>query len=148
MWFRTHPRLPRRLAVPKTGAAVSLGALRCLVGAALLADPPRLARLLGVDTVTARQTGWLASMVGGRDLALGVGSLLAVRRGKGLDSWLAAQALADGADAMAVAAAVRSRRVAAPMGAAVVVCAVVGAALAAQAALAGTDSPKSARVAE
>ncbi len=109
---------------------VAFGVLRCGIGAVMLADPPRLARVLGVDTVTARQTGWLTMMIGGRELALGVGTLLALGGGgRGGRSWYAAQAVADGGDAVALALAIRANRVSTPVGVLIVATAVGGSAL-------------------
>lgn len=115
--------------VPVRRVGLALGTLRCVMGAVMVAEPPRLARLLGVDTVTARQTGWLTMMIGGRELALGVGSLLALGSGRSGRSWYAAQALADGGDAVALAAAVRAGRVATVGGALIAAFAAAGAAL-------------------
>lgn len=114
---------------PVRGLGVAFGALRCAVGAVMLADPPRLARLLGVDSVTARQTGWLTMMIGGREVALGVGTLLALGSGRDGRSWFAAQAVADGGDAVALALAIRAGRVSTPVGAVIVAAAVGGTAL-------------------
>ena len=57
-----------------TRVAVPLGAARALVGAVVLAEPTVLARTLGVDSITAERTAWIARFFAGRDLALGVGS--------------------------------------------------------------------------
>jgi hypothetical protein len=87
---------------------------RVAVGAAVLARPEVLARGLRVDTATARRTAWLARMFAVRDLALGAGALHALTRGGRARPWLLLSALADAVDAVALAGAVRQRRVAAP----------------------------------
>jgi hypothetical protein len=93
-------RLPARQLLLATGVA------RLAIGAGLLARPELLARLLGVDSVTARRTAWLARMIGGREVALGVGTLSAGPGGRG---WLVAQMVADGTDAAALGLAARAR---------------------------------------
>jgi hypothetical protein len=40
----------------------------------VLARPTVLARTLGVDSITAERTAWIARLFAGRDVALGVGS--------------------------------------------------------------------------
>lgn len=119
----------RLAGIPVRGVGVGLGVLRCAVGAVMLGDPPRLARLLGVDSVTARQTGWLTMMTGGREVALGAGSLLALGVGSNGSRWYAAQALTDAGDTFALATAVRTGRVSKPIGTAIAVFALVGAGL-------------------
>lgn len=101
-------RLPSVVARRSAAVPPTFGLARCLLGAGMLAAPDRLARGLGTDRVTARDTGWLTRMIGGRELALGVGTLIAVRRSQGLAGWLYAQALADAGDAVALAGALRA----------------------------------------
>ncbi|MEP6462005.1 MAG: hypothetical protein ABJC62_01010 [Frankiaceae bacterium] len=115
----------RAISVRRVG--VALGLLRCSIGAVMVGDPPRLARLLGVDSVTAAQTGWLTRMIGGREIGLGVGSLGVLAQGYSGRSWYAAQALADGGDALALIAAVRAGRVSTPAGSLIAASAVAGA---------------------
>jgi hypothetical protein len=69
-------------------------------GLAALAAPGYAARLMfgrGGDSTGARL---FARMLGGRDLALGLGVVIAVDRGAPLRGWLEAGALADGVDAV------------------------------------------------
>lgn len=115
--------------LPARSVGVGLGLLRCAIGAVMVGDPPRLAQLLGVDTVTARQTGWLTMMIGGREIALGVGSLIALGGGHGGRTWYTAQAVTDTGDALALATAARSGRVSAPLAMLVAASALGGAAL-------------------
>ena len=115
--------------LPVRGVGLALGTLRCVIGAVMIADPPRLARLLGVDSLTARQTGWLTMMIGGREIALGVGSLRVLSRGASARSWYAAQAVTDGGDALALLTALRAGRVSTPIAAITAASAVGGAAL-------------------
>jgi hypothetical protein len=60
-----------------------------------------LPRPLGVDRITADRISWLVRMLGARDLALGVGTLVATRRG-GLPPWLVLAGAADTVDALAL----------------------------------------------
>lgn len=81
----------RLIAVARIGLGVAATLAPRLVGRALMADRD------GSGAVAAR-------MLGGRDLALGLGALLAARRGPGaLRGWVEAGALADGIDAAAFA---------------------------------------------
>ena len=80
------------------------------IGAGLMARPSTLPRALGVDAGTARQVGWATSMVGARDLAIGAGLLMAVRRRSDPRPWLAAAAFSDAADAVAFSSAVARGR--------------------------------------
>lgn len=111
------------------GVGLALGALRCAFGAVMIGDPPRLAKLFGVDSVTARQTGWLTMMIGGREIALGVGSLYALSRGRSAAGWYVAQAVTDCGDALALLTAVRRRSVSTPIGSGIALFALAGAGL-------------------
>jgi hypothetical protein len=88
-----------------TGSAVPLGAARALLGAVVLARPPLLATCLGVDSVTAQRTAWLARLFAGRDLALGAGAA-----GGSRGCQLAACA-SDVSDLLAVVLALRAKQV-------------------------------------
>ncbi|HSJ43637.1 MAG TPA: hypothetical protein VK923_03015 [Euzebyales bacterium] len=69
------------------------------VGATL---SPRLVSRLQFGTTSPAQT-ITVRMLGARDLALGLGALLAARHGSsGLRGWVEAGALADGVDALAI----------------------------------------------
>jgi hypothetical protein len=76
-----------------------------LVGAVVLAQPTLLARTLGVDSITAERTAWIARMFAGRDFALGVGSVAGSR------GCQVASCASDAFDLAAVALAVRSKQV-------------------------------------
>lgn len=122
---------PSRLALGRTGA-----------GAVMVVRPRLLAQVLGVDSASAARTAWLAQMLGAREVALGLGTLVALRSGPAPSgrTWIAAGALCDAADVLAVGAAVARGRLSRPVGAAVVVSA-LGAALGGLAALRAQDAP-------
>ena len=84
----------------------SLGAVRVGLGTVMLARPLLVPRPLGIDSVTARRVDWLVRMAGARDLALGAGTLAALRTG-GLRTWLLASLGSDVADAVVLTNAVR-----------------------------------------
>jgi hypothetical protein len=86
-----------------TRATVALGVARAGFGLAMLAAPALLPRLLGADRVTARRVDYLSRMIGVREVALGAGTLQATRTGDGPVAWVAAQAVSDAGDAVAVA---------------------------------------------
>lgn len=98
-------RLPSSTSI---AAAVvpATGWLRIGLGGGLLALPWLLARVLGVDAATARRTEWLGRMVGGREVALGIGTLVGPPR-----PWLTAQMVSDATDAVALVAARRHGQV-------------------------------------
>ncbi len=81
-------------------AAVVAG-LRVALGLAALAAPDLVARpwIGGHGTGPGRRV--LARALGGRDMALGLGALLALRRGAPLRGWVEAAALSDTLDACA-----------------------------------------------
>lgn len=81
-------------------ATRGIAAARVALGIGATLAPGLVARLqFGTDTPSLRVT---MRMLGARDLALGVGALLAARHGsKGLRGWVEAGALADGVDALA-----------------------------------------------
>jgi hypothetical protein len=89
--------------------------MRLSAGVLVLTRPDLLALVLGVDRVTAARTAWLAQLVGARELALGLGTLDAARRGSGAIPWLTAQALTDIGDAAAYLAAAKRRQVRIPV---------------------------------
>jgi hypothetical protein len=105
-----------------------LSAGRVAVGLGLLAHPPLLGAPLGVDRVSVERTGWAVRMLGAREVALGAGALVALRRGDAR-LWLAAGLLADAVDALAVGAAVGKGTVRTAPGAGVVALATTAAAV-------------------
>ena len=114
---------------------LALGAARLGIGGFVLARPESLARMLGVDSVTARRTAWLARMVAGRELALGAGSVLAAGRPQGRRPWLIGQLMADAGDAVALVLAARARVVHPVLAAAVAASAAAAVVVEARAAL-------------
>lgn len=92
--------------------AVSTGIFRMTAGPVLIARPEALAQRLGVDSITARRTGWLTRLLAGRETALGLGTLHAAITGRPVRPWLAAQAVCDATDAAALLLAAKSRHVA------------------------------------
>lgn len=91
--------------------ALATGLFRSAAGPALLARPETLARLLGVDSITARRTEWITRLLAGRETALGLGTLHAALTGRPVRPWLLAQAASDATDAAALLLAVRSGQV-------------------------------------
>jgi hypothetical protein len=120
---RDHQRNSRRsFRLGVLAAAVG----RVGVGAALVARPSALPRAVGVDSVSARRMAWLVRLFAVRDAALGAGAAHAVLTGRPVRPWLAAQAVSDGSDAVALGLAVRQGQVSAVRGAAVAVFALGG----------------------
>jgi hypothetical protein len=96
------------------GESLSAGALarligvgRVTIGVAFLAAPVASVRILGLDATTAKRITFLARMTAARDLGLGAGTL-AGGGGPASAAWLAAGALADAADAVAIVGARRA----------------------------------------
>ena len=90
-----------------------LAAGRAGAGALMVVRPRAVPQLLGVDSATATRMGWAVQMLGARELALGLGTLVALRRpdGRGSRLWLAAGILSDAVDALAVTGALARGRV-------------------------------------
>lgn len=104
---RQSRRLP---SARNVGLAIGVG--RTVIGAAFLAAPVPALRMLGVDTATAARTSWLSRMTAARDGVLGAGTLMSSASRRGSAPWLLAGALADAADAAAIATALRNGKVA------------------------------------
>ena len=84
-----------------------LAVTRVAIGAVLVAVPGPVVRAwLGgqADSPAARL---LARSVGGRDIALGLGAIFALRHGASVDGWLEGGLVADASDALAMVAASR-----------------------------------------
>ena len=101
---------------------VPLAVGRTAAGATMIIRPRTLTGLLGVDSATGARTAPVTQMLGARDVALGLGTLAALR---GSDAragrtWVAAGVLCDAADALVVGAALVRGRVPAAAGAALV----------------------------
>ena len=105
---------------------------RAAAGTAMLARPTLLPGLLGVDSAAATRMTWSTQMLGAREVALGLGTWAALRRGDDRASrlWLLAGLLSDAVDAVAVGAAAAKGSVSKVTGAGVV--AVAGSAVYAQ----------------
>jgi hypothetical protein len=102
---------PRPSSVVFVVAVALLGVFRSLIGLLMLVSPRRLVGSLTGDAAAAARTGWVSQMVGAREVAIGMGSLKAVREGDRVGLWCAAATVADLGDVLAVSAAVRDRRV-------------------------------------
>jgi hypothetical protein len=90
--------------------AVQIAAGRSVIAAAIMAAPVMTVRLAGTDTATARRVSWLTRMMAIRDGAIGVGGVLAARRGGNVAPWLLAGAASDAVDAVVLAGALRAGR--------------------------------------
>lgn len=86
---------------------------RTAVGTGLLVRPALLTRSMGVPAEAAEQTGWAVQMLGAREVALGAGTWIALRRGDpgAARLWVLAGVLADALDAVSVAGALGRGRV-------------------------------------
>ena len=111
---------PTRLALSRTG-----------VGGVMLIRPRLLPTALGVDSASAARTAWVVQMLGAREVALGLGTLVALRSpdGRAGRVWVAAGALSDGSDVLTIGVAVLRGRLSRRTGGLVVLSA-LGAALA------------------
>ncbi len=103
--------LHRLLPTEPSALAGRLAGGRTVLAASMLAAPELATRLLGADTATARRVTWLTRMVAVRDAAIGVGAIVALRRGGDARPWLIAGAVSDAVDAVVVGAALRQGRV-------------------------------------
>lgn len=83
---------PSQLAVASSRARIALGV-------AAIAAPALLGRLAVGGTGSGPGTKLFARMLGGRDVALGLGVVIAIDRGAPVRGWLEACALADAVDA-------------------------------------------------
>jgi hypothetical protein len=86
--------------------AAGMGIGRLVLGGGLLAAPTTAARLLGVDSASAKRMAFLARMAAIRDMGLGVGTL-ASRGTPQVALWLGVAAAADAVDALVVGAATK-----------------------------------------
>jgi hypothetical protein len=109
-------------------ALVALG--RTGAGITAFAQPESVARLTGADRGTASRAGVFVRLFAARELALGLGTLNAIRAGHDVRPWVIASALGDAGDAVAFAIATRSRTVGAVRGLAIAASAVGGVAAA------------------
>jgi hypothetical protein len=116
-------------AAALTPSRLSLG--RAGAGTLMLVRPTGLGQLMGVRPQAAAETAFAVQMLGAREIALGLGGYLSLRRGDARASrlWLAAGLLSDAVDALAVAGAVGRGRVATAPGVAAVAVATTAAAV-------------------
>jgi peptide-methionine (R)-S-oxide reductase len=123
-------RAPEVLAGALSAERLALS--RTAVGVTMITRPRTLPRVLGVDSATASRMAWSAQMLGAREVALGLGAFVALRRPdrRAARLWLLAGLLSDAVDALAVGAAAAQGRVSKVTGTGLV--AVAGAAVYAQ----------------
>jgi hypothetical protein len=81
--------------------ALSLARGRIAFGATALLAPRLAARVMGAGPTPRGTMPLLARMLGGRDIALGLGTVIALDRGKPVRGWLEGSALADAVDCVA-----------------------------------------------
>ena len=103
---------PDHLALLRTGA-----------GVVMVGRPRALPQLMGVDSATAARVGWAVQMLGAREIAMGLGTLAALRHpgSRAARTWVAAGVLTDALDVLAVGGALARGRVRASSGTAVLV---------------------------
>ena len=103
-----------RVVRPEQAAVIRTG-----IGASMLVRPTLLPRALGTDSATAARSGWVVQMAGARELTLGVGTLVAVRRpdSRAARLWILASLVTDALDAVIFSAAAGRGRVSPAMGA-------------------------------
>jgi hypothetical protein len=81
-------------------AALAIGRARMAFGVAALAGPGYAARVMFGRGGDSAGTRLFARMLGGRDLALGLGVVIAIDHGAPVRGWLEAGALADAVDCL------------------------------------------------
>ena len=88
-------------------------------GAATIRRPGALTSLLGVDSATSARMSWAMQMFSAREIAVGVGTLVALRNSNAAAArpWIAAGVLCDVADASIVGAGLARKRLPAAAGA-------------------------------
>ena len=110
----------RALSGLLTVERLSIG--RAAAGVSMVARPRLLPTSLGVDSAAATRMSWVTQMLGAREIALGLGTLVAARKGdeRAARLWLYGGLLSDTVDLLAVGAAVVQGRVSRPAGTALV----------------------------
>ena len=100
---------------------------RTAAGVTMLTRPTLLPGVLGVDSAAATRMAWSTQMLGAREVALGLGTLVALRKdkdgagtGRSARLWLLAGLLSDSVDALAVGGAVAKGHVSKVTGSALV----------------------------
>ncbi len=140
MLLRTRPSAPTgalsaagALALRATPAHLAVG--RTAAGTAMIVRPRALPQLMGVDSATATRVGWAIQMLGAREVAVGLGTLMALRSPdrRASRTWVAAGILCDAVDVVAMTAALARGRVSKGAGAAVLAVAASAVALGARA---------------
>jgi hypothetical protein len=81
--------------------ATALARARIAIGIAAVAAPAAAARLMGGRSGSAGLAPVAVRMVGARDVALGLGAVIAIDRGAPVRGWLEGAALADAGDLVA-----------------------------------------------
>ena len=81
--------------------AMSVARCRIAIGVVAVVTPGLATRVMGGRRRTAGIAPLLARMLGGRDIALGLGTVIALDRGKPVRGWLEGSALADTVDCVA-----------------------------------------------
>lgn len=81
--------------------ALSVARGRVAIGAAAVVSPRLAARVLGGRAGSDGIAPLLARMLGARDVALGLGTIIALDRGKPVRGWLEGCALSDSVDCVA-----------------------------------------------
>jgi len=113
--------LPARL-LPVLAARVRPAPLatgRAGIGVGMIARPRVLPAVFGVDSATSARMSWAVQMLGAREVAVGLGTLVSLRSGdrRGTRTWVAAGIVCDAVDALVMGAALARRRVPGPAGA-------------------------------
>lgn len=93
------------------GLIPALGLTRVFIGIGLLVRPHGIGKALGIDDAAMAQAAWLARFTGGRELAIGLGTLWAWHRSEPVAGWIAAQAMSDATDTVAFAVVASSGKV-------------------------------------
>jgi hypothetical protein len=138
--LRTSPSAPSPAQALLAGAAARitpahLAMGRAGAGAVMVARPRLMPTAMGVDSATSARVSWVLQMLGARELALGLGTLAALRSPDRVASrvWVAAGVLSDAVDAVAVGAALGRGRVTRAAGGATIAVALAAVAVGARA---------------
>ena len=99
-------------------APEQLAVTRTALGVSMVVRPRLLPALFGIDSATSTRMGWSTQMLGAREVALGLGTLMALRTEdpRSARLWIAMGMLSDAADALVVTGAVLRKRVSRPVG--------------------------------
>lgn len=103
---------------------------RTALGVTMLTQPGLIPAVLGVPAESRDSMDWAVQMLGAREVALGLGSLLAKKERR---LWHAAGLLSDAVDAVVIAGAISSKKVRSASGAGMVVIAATAAVVGAEA---------------